>query len=437
MNISRILSAVAGFGLVLTCSLQAQGARENDPRVYEICELKDGSVLNGYTFSTLPDGRLIFHTENSIRVLPRDQASQRFDTKGTAKELSKMDGPWLEFKLRYPAVYTGYLNPNNAFNARGRVAASLDTMDPAGPTIYILPPSGDNFRYLSIAQTNDTLNVEDIRVIRRAAADPEARVGLLDYYVLNDGDTLVGVTTEDRLSNGVTLTMLDGLFQELAEDDYIVRGVARIDEDMSYVAQSPYISVFSFEDGTQVEGVMLVMDYDANTITIERVGGKEPVTRSLDNYRSRTTRRNESFPPDPPKPLDYSEGQVYVDKVLMAPVENVSKNDNPISISAEDLSQKAVNAPNPGNDRLLTFTFQAVVNDVAVGNPYLFDAADAREKNNSVKMKRDKLLTQAILPVGQGVGDDGISFVQFSAPGPGEYVLYFTGTDKAYIVHVN
>ena len=98
LNSKTFLTAAA----VLT-AVRVLGA-DPAPLVYEQYVLDDGTILNGYTVTALPDNRTVFHTENAVRFLDADSAAQRFnlDDLTNARWLKDLDNKWLAFTLNYP-----------------------------------------------------------------------------------------------------------------------------------------------------------------------------------------------------------------------------------------------------------------------------------------------------------------------------------------------
>ena len=427
LNSKTFLTAAA----VLT-AVRVLGA-DPAPLVYEQYVLDDGTILNGYTVTALPDNRTVFHTENAVRFLDADSAAQRFnlDDLTNARWLKDLDNKWLAFTLNYPDQVE-LLTPGGDPGMKVRLVATNDHLDPEGPLVAILErPVDGPVKYLSIRERNDTIADSKIRSIRHFSDRNKDGQGLDDVLVLEDGTELVGTIISEIPGTSITISA-DGLVHTLAEDKYVQRGFRKKDPENPFIAQSPLLSVIKLVDGGNIAGVLKNFDYGKQLITIvPELGGSE-ITIPFDNYGSRTTRRNEAYPPKARRPLPYDGGQLYWNSQVL-PSYKANKSSKYTVKSSEMRKAARVDGgtdvkvttiqPDAGNIFLYKLDFV----DMGMGSGEPMASATLAE-----------LAMQGVMANPEGTDSKtGANVYTFPADiQPGNYILSLTGSHRYYLLSV-
>lgn len=411
------------------------------PLVYETCELNDGTVLNGFTITTLEDGRTVFNSENSLRVLPAEEAEKRLEItdNNRRRSFSDFDGAWIGLRERYPEAAAAMLNPQNLPNIRVRFAPTV-VGDPLGSEVAVVGrDDAGKYHVVSVRAVRDTIPTENIRVIRTRPLSPDAKVGLLDVYTLNDGKEVTGSLIADYPGRKVTVLTTDGITRDIGVNDYRAKEIATLDPNLPIVAQSPFHSEFYFADGSRYSGIIGAVDYDRNVMTI--VEDKGTVKElPIGDYKYRTTTRNDQYPPKPVRPLSYDDGQVYANDKVLRPMEK--KKDR---FRVERDEARSENFTRVNNDKGLTISYKEPASDrgtsLSHGNAVLVPASNpvsSETGNWYFEVDRGSAMGTGFAPDRKSRSEKDADVVEltFSDIPAGSYFLVFGKDPDIYLITV-
>lgn len=436
---NRILTLVLA---IVAAGTAAFGAIDG-PVVYETCELNDGTILNGFTVTTLEDGRTVFNTENALRILSPEEAEKRIEIKDNnpRRGFADFDGAWIRLRECYPDAAASLLNPLGLPNIRVQFAYTDSIGDPLGSEVAVVGrDDAGNYRVVSVRTVRDTIPTENIRVIRTKPLAPNAKVGILDIYTLNDGEEVEGSLIADYPGRKVTVLTTDGVLRDIGVNDYKVKEIAAVNEELPVVAQSPFHSEFFFRDGSKYSGVIGALDYEKNVIVIVEDKGTVKEFPFAD-YKYRTTTRNEQYPPKPVAPLRYDEGQMYANGKLIRPVE---KKKDKFEIKSEEI--EALDFTDVNGSKGLKITYREPAADrgtsMSFGNAVLVRAINPKRSFDSkgyyFEVDRGEAMGTGIAPdrKGRSEKDPDIVELTFSDIPNGSYFLVFGKNKNVFFINV-
>lgn len=416
---------------VWACAFAA--GNDSQPYQSEKVTFANGDVYVGYTYSALGGDSVAFATEFAIVSLKADEAAELFDLDNIVKRrFSALDNLWLKFKMHYPDEMVEYLDPSRVGDPVLSFAAARSYDGRYGPDVAILSRDNEKVRVLSVAPKRNIFAYKDIRSIERKIVPFNARVGLRDVYTLNNGDVVCGGVLEDVPGSHVNIITLDGEKKRISESEYCRVEVQVIDTLQGIVSQSPYISKFTFRGEAPIEGVLKSIDYNAGTMTVATLSGPAEVVRGLDKYVSRTTRRNEAYPPKPVEPLDYSAAQVYLNRTVMAPNE-YSKRD--FTVVRQTLFQSTVTV-DAGQPFKISYKADSY-KDMPFLSKFEFSSVETvgDTRDQVADVKRDNAMAGALMYRSYSE-TDGIVTLSYDNVASGQYVFFFGINSPVYFVSV-
>lgn len=432
--INNRLICIAIAALSLTATHAAAPSTGVEPYISETLTLSNGDIYGGYVASALGYDSIAFYTEYAVITLKPAQAAELFDLKNPNRQLySGLKGNWLKFKLAYPYEAQSFLNPSHLNDPFINMVNERDS-NRYGSQVALLDVDDETVRILSTANREVKFAYKDIVSHHKKGASPEARVGLRDVYTLKDGSEIIGSVTEEVPYQYVRIRMLDGIGRRINEEDIVKVESRPIDKLQSIVPQSPFFSKFYFKNQEPVEGVLRAIDYNANTMTVVgRADGKETIY-ALDDYLHRTTVRNPDYPPRPATPIKYDNGQVYASRQLLKPVQQENA-EFALEISAFRQDRLTVKA---GDPVLITYR-----KTESMAMPFLSELTFVQTvaKDNSVSegvadVDLYLCMADALMYRKYDVDDNNIVTVEYDAPAPGDYLLFFGENFTVYMISV-
>lgn len=231
--------------VLVACSAQAS--------ILETVELKDGTILKGYTAGMDKSGQTIFMAEQVSKSIPSAEV-------------------WQQERDASNSQITKVTTKDGTFNA-------LDIEEKDGKFTFFM--KNDN-----VADQRIVINASNpIIKYTRPMVDPDQITGMLDRVVSKPGTAdqreAIGVVTTQIPGGYWEVTTRDGKTIRFASNDVDVYEKVPISDSGFFKDNSPLIDTYTLKDGTQVKGALKKKDWTTNEITIIN-GTQEQVLKNAD-----------------------------------------------------------------------------------------------------------------------------------------------------------
>lgn len=290
---------------LISAALLACGA---NALILETVELKDGTIMKGYTAGVDKNGNTIFMAEKISKTIASvDLYSQEADGHGNTIVVTK-DGKY--------TVKTSEIQ-----EVDGKFSFFVNTADSTA------------------RQVIDSQN--PIKAYKRDAPDASQLSGLLDKVVsMEQGrEAAVGIVTTQMPGNYWEVTTLDGKKVRYPSSAVDILEKVPISDYKFFSEQSPLIDTYVMKDRSSVTGFLKRKDWTSEEITIVTEKGEEKVLSNA-NIVEFSSKPNEQYKPVFDQDIEFS--NVLVNNITF-PLEEVIIDGQSMKVPIHDIELNSEN----------------------------------------------------------------------------------------------
>lgn len=271
----------------------------------ETIELRNGTgLLHGFIKEELADGSLVFQIMASKGVIPIEMVSNALSYR--RDELS----PDLSLRLkRYTPFVDGLGLKENLLVGKN--------MHPGKSGEYIiLEESDSSATVLTFDISLDTIGYDDIKTRISYESSSSKNYGLQDRITIKGGRSFRGYIVR-RVPGEEIVFASNGINRTIPIDNIDISEKVIVNQDIPIIFQSPFIVTATFSDGDPVTGVITRMEYETGDMefVVDHKGKIEK--RNMATLLTRSYEVNRAYPPKKQIRLDYDNGKIYANGVLL------------------------------------------------------------------------------------------------------------------------
>lgn len=259
---------IFAFLLCLCASVKAQ--------VVQTLNLKNGSVLYGFTKNQKPGSNIIFASEKAIIVMEGKSVKEIIPRKVGYKTLSDEWKHWAEEnEVLYGLGDSREMTLSTVVDASGRTVSD----------VYILE-KGQHVKYAEFSRRDYSLDWSDIVSIEYAKRPNTLLSGVNRSLTVKSGNiskTVIGQCLKEIPGVSTYLLEEDGVVESFDMNDIIKDNSIKNNPNQSIFEQSPLLDEIQMKNGSVYKGIVTERNYEENLnyFLITSLNGDVEYTTSL------------------------------------------------------------------------------------------------------------------------------------------------------------
>lgn len=406
-NISFTLLAAAAVGAF---------AAVNPDYDYEILTTASGDMLYGYPLVHNSDGSMVFKSFAARRHIASDSVTSVFGRTVSRENLSEDISEGLR---QFPAFAKDA--------GTGDIRIGECTLPGKWGNEFIVEREGsDGFHILTFEQAVDTLSYEMITRRASRVVPKDQDYGLLDK--VTTARRVYSGKIIERVPSKHILIWINGAGQEIPIDNVNILEKVPVDTAASVVSQSPFLTTFYFDDGSTLSGVELMTDYLTGDLDVMSASDEKIYRKNLDNIVRRENTVNPAYPPKRAPKLDYSDGKIYADTILIAELEPKQTKGDKVDFNSDHMLKEAATVVTRNDMGGLGFSHKANLKNVVT-----LYRVSSPESDRSFKKSE---LIGGVAPSSIEKESDGRTVIVFDSIDQGIYMLSFLSDNRYYVIDI-